>query len=96
MRLSIMCRAIMTKTISPKLQNECTKLESLAEQSINWCLDNAIDINYFIRTLNSVMPDLRRNKYSSEKEFEAIKYYLNQTMDQVMSQKMQNAQNKNW
>lgn len=81
------------KTISPKLQNECAKLESLAEQSINWCLDNAIDINYFIRTLNSVMPDLRRNKYSSEKEFEAIKYYLNQTMDQVMSQKMQNAQN---
>ena len=81
------------RAIIPKLQNECPDLDSLAEQTVNWCCENSIEISYFVQTLNSVMPDLKQNKYTRAKEFEAIKYYLNAAMDQVVSQRMRNAQN---
>ena len=39
------------------------------------------------------MPDLRQKNYPSEKEFEAIKYYLNSAMDQAISKRIRNEQN---
>ena len=39
------------------------------------------------------MPDLRQKNYTSEKEFEAVKYYLNSAMDQAISKKMRTVLN---
>lgn len=77
-------------TIKPKLLNECAELSSLTEQTFNWCCENGIDINLFIQSLNIVMPDLRFQEYTKEKEYEAIKHYLNETMDQVVSKPSKN------
>lgn len=90
-------RAIYIKAvinaIKPKLKNECSELEALADQTVNWCCENSIDINSFVQTLSTIMPDLRQKNYPSEKEFEAIKYYLNSAMDQTISKRIGNEQN---
>lgn len=84
--------SVVKRAITPNLQYEFPELDALAERTVDWCYENSIEISSFVQTLNSVMPDLKRDNYTREKEFEAIKYYLNTAMDQVISHRISNVQ----
>ena len=56
--------------------------KTFASVSVNWCCDNNVDVNNFISILRKTMPDIKSRQYSKEKETEAIKYYLNNTIEQ--------------
>ena len=71
------------EAIKPKLLHECKELSSLAEKTVRWCISQDVSINMFIQTLNRVMPDLKMQEFTKDKECEAIKYYLNKTIDQI-------------
>ena len=70
-------------TIRSKILNQDIQIEPFAEISVKWCCDNNVDINNFIVNLRRTMPDVKLQRYTKEKETEAIKHYLNKTIEQM-------------
>lgn len=75
--------ADLKKNIVLKLHNNLSELDSLAEQTVDWCCESGLSVYSFIQSLNRILPDLRFKRYSNEKECDELMYYLSLTSEHL-------------
>lgn len=77
-------------TLKSRINYHDIDTKTLAGISVGWCCDNNVDINSFISILRKTMPDIKSRQYSRQKETEAIKYYLNNTIEHFNNTSIKN------
>ncbi len=75
--------ADLKKSIVLKLHNNLSELDSLAEQTVDWCCESGLSVYSFIQSLNRILPDLRFKRFNSEKECDELMYYLSLTSEHL-------------